>query len=87
MSNLRYTQPWGLCAFCGGAAYIHVWPDPKAGLWVCIMCNKSGQCTHKNTEEREITYYRPTQEQINNGTDRDVVNVYMVCTDCEVTIE
>lgn len=86
MSQLNYTLPWGNCPACKGVVRMHIWPDMRAGVWHCKACGLAGRCTHKNTEQREIAYYRPTQEQVNNGTDHDVVNVYEVCTDCEVTI-
>jgi len=77
------------CPECGSKTITWKRPSRWAGIWECLNedCGTTDVCEHPTYHEEEVTVYRPTQEQIDRGTDRDEVFWVYVCDTCGETIE
>lgn len=77
-------KAWINCPLCGSPTLLNLWPDKYAGIWECTndKCGASDSCEHASTHSETVTDYRPSQEQIDRGTDHDETFEVEICDDC-----
>lgn len=82
-------REWKPCPECGGATLLYLCPHRFAGIWECQnpACGVSDSCEHERTDTETVTYYQPSQEQIDLGTDHDEEREITVCLDCKCEVE